>query len=144
MKLFWEVSTEQAWTPIFYFKSFDMDSAGGKGVFGKEIYTSLGGYHGRKKWQKLRCKAYERISQKKIEFQTTKTAIFWNLLIMVSDLFWKVQLLIMECYHEERFQNISKTNKCHSFKNEMKKRRVCNLCFSAAVLTQLYCLEVLK
>ena len=37
------VGGEQAWTPIFYPKSFDMDSVqGGKAVFGKEIYTTLG------------------------------------------------------------------------------------------------------
>ena len=33
---------EQAWTPNFYLKSFDMDSVQvGKAVFGKEIYTTL-------------------------------------------------------------------------------------------------------
>ena len=34
---------EQAWTPNFYIKSFDIDSVQvGKAVFGKEIYTILG------------------------------------------------------------------------------------------------------
>ena len=34
---------EQAWTPIIYLKSFDMDSVQvGKAVFVKESYTTLG------------------------------------------------------------------------------------------------------
>ena len=34
---------EQAWTPSFYLKSFDMDSVQvGKAVFVKESYTTLG------------------------------------------------------------------------------------------------------
>ena len=37
------LDVEQAWTSIFYLKSFDMDSVQvGKAVFGKEIYTTLG------------------------------------------------------------------------------------------------------
>ena len=33
---------EQAWTPNFYLKNFDMDSVQvGKTVFGKEIYSTL-------------------------------------------------------------------------------------------------------
>ena len=40
MKLFWEVSTEQAWTPIFYLKGFDMDSVQvGKAL--SQLFTSL-------------------------------------------------------------------------------------------------------
>ena len=36
------LDVEQAWTSIFYLKSFDMDSVQvGKAVFGKEIYTTL-------------------------------------------------------------------------------------------------------
>ena len=34
---------EQAWTPSFYLRSFDMDSVQvGKAVFVKESYTTLG------------------------------------------------------------------------------------------------------
>ena len=37
------LDVEQAWTSIFYLKSFDMDSVQvGKAVFGKEIYSPLG------------------------------------------------------------------------------------------------------
>ena len=37
------LNVEQAWTSVFYLKSFDMDSVQvGKAVFGKEIYTTLG------------------------------------------------------------------------------------------------------
>ena len=37
------LDVEQAWTSVFYLKSFDMDSVQvGKAVFGKEIYTTLG------------------------------------------------------------------------------------------------------
>ena len=36
------LDVEQAWTSVFYLKSFDMDSVQvGKAVFGKEIYTTL-------------------------------------------------------------------------------------------------------
>ena len=37
------LGVEQAWTPIIYLKSFDMDSVQvGKAVFVKESYTTLG------------------------------------------------------------------------------------------------------
>ena len=37
------LDVEQAWTSVFYLKSFDMDSVQvGKAVFGKEIFTTLG------------------------------------------------------------------------------------------------------
>ena len=37
------LDVEQAWTSVFYLKSFDMASVQvGKAVFGKEIYTTLG------------------------------------------------------------------------------------------------------
>ena len=37
------LDVEQAWTSVFYLKSFDMDSVQvGKAVFGKEMYTTLG------------------------------------------------------------------------------------------------------
>ena len=37
------LDVEQAWTSVFYLKSFDMDSVQvGKAVFGKEVYTTLG------------------------------------------------------------------------------------------------------